>query len=430
MVNQMYMKVLARLESVASTKAEKDAINAVRGRYVQQFGTDNEYVNSLSKLESVAATKAEQEQINTIRGKYGLFEMTYGVDNDETYSVGNDEDRLSDEIGTAMHVEPVSEKDIENSVTGEPDNEPSEKTYEDFEDAIKELSKLLVVAPRDPAEFTVAVYQLLNDHILDDDYCPPRVRRVAENIDISKVIYGKRTNTFGDEYYDNPKDPNNVYIEIFNRHLPAATVPVTIQFNYKKVSPNGKAFTWKSVTKHVNIPCLSIGPKVLIDRDWYNLLTENNIDNYSAEARRLRVPTLGFKVYLFSQNYPCGNERLKETFNGIDLFDYISNAVNNDSLKTTIYNDVNDGLAYVDNLDRRERHDNELKQAACENPENDDYYETAWNHYKSPGNFDDTEPSGDDTAKKTRVNSTLYDYSNRDPENPFDESVNGKGKSV
>jgi hypothetical protein len=82
MVNQMYMKVLARLESVASTKAEKDAINAVRGRYVQQFGTDNEYVNSLSKLESVAATKSEQEQINTIRGKYGLFEMTYGFSTD------------------------------------------------------------------------------------------------------------------------------------------------------------------------------------------------------------------------------------------------------------------------------------------------------------------------------------------------------------
>ena len=143
------------------------------------------------------------------------------------------------------------------------------------------------------------------------------------------------------------------------------------------------------------------------------------------------MPTLGFKVYLFSQQYPSDNAKLKETFNGIDLFEYISNAVNDDSLKTKIYNDVNDGLAYVDNLDRRERHDNEVKQARGENPTNDDdYYETAWNHYKSPGNFDDTEPSGDDTAKKTRVSSTLYDYSNRDPENPFDESVNGKAKSV
>ena len=422
MVNQMYMKVLARLESVASTTAEKDAINAVRGRYVQQFGTDNEYVNSLSKLESVASTKAEQEQINTIRGKYGLFEMTYGVDNDE--------DRLSDEIGTAMHVEPVSEKDIENSVSGEPNNEPSEKTYEDFEDAIKKLSKLLVVAPRDPEDFTIAVYQSLNDHILDDDYCPPRVRRVAENINIDKVISGKRTNSFGDKYYDNPKDPNNVYIDIFSRYLPAAAVPITIQLNYKKVSPNGKAFTWKTLSKQVNIPCLAIGPKILIDFEWYNLLTENSIDNYSAEARRLRVPTLGFKVYLFSQQYPADKEILKGTFNGIDLYEYIGNAVNDDSLKTKIYKDVNDGLAYVDNLDRRERHDNEVKQARGENPTNDDYYETAWNHYKSPGNFDDTEPSGDDTAKKTRVASTLYDYSNRDPENPFDESVNGKGKSV
>lgn len=76
MVNAEYMKVLAQLESAACTQKEKDAINMVRGRYVQQFGTDHPYVVALGQLEAAAATQKEKDDVNMIRGKYGLFEMT------------------------------------------------------------------------------------------------------------------------------------------------------------------------------------------------------------------------------------------------------------------------------------------------------------------------------------------------------------------
>lgn len=421
MVNQMYMKVLARLESVASTKAEKDAINAVRGRYVQQFGTDNEYVNSLSKLESVAATKSEQEQINTIRGKYGLFEMTYGVDNDETYSVGNDEDRLSDEIGTAMHVEPVSEKDIENSVTGEPDSESGEKTYEDFEDALVELNKLLANAPDTTDEFPRAVYEELNNQIKSDEYCPLRVRRIAENI--SDVMRPRN-------------DAERMYIHALQEAVPVYTTPVLIRYIQKKISPNGKAFTWKRVEKRALIPSINVeNMPILIDDAWYNLLTEHNMDKYQDAARHSGLPCLGFRVFIDHgrHEFALDSEEFAREFNSTNLAEFLTNYTESKYTKPEIYQAMDRSLNDYDRSAVRDRIATQnAKERAYEDehPADVDYYETAWNHYKSPGNFDDTEPSGDDTAKKTRVNSTLYDYSNRDPENPFDESVNGKGKSV
>lgn len=421
MVNQMYMKVLARLESVASTKAEKDAINAVRGRYVQQFGTDNEYVNSLSKLESVASTKAEQEQINTIRGKYGLFEMTYGVDNDETYSVGNDEDRLSDEIGTAMHVEPVSEKDIENSVTGEPDSESGEKTYEDFEDALVELNKLLANAPDTTDEFPRAVYEELNNQIKSDEYCPLRVRRIAENI--SDVMRPRN-------------DAERMYIHALQEAVPVYTTPVLIRYIQKKISPNGKAFTWKQVEKRALIPSINVeNMPILIDDAWYNLLTEHNMDKYQDAARHSGLPCLGFRVFIDHgrHEFALDSEEFAREFNSTNLAEFLTNYTESKYTKPEIYQAMDRSLNEYDRSAVRDRIATQnAKERAYEDehPADVDYYETAWNHYKSPGNFDDTEPSGDDTAKKTRVNSTLYDYSNRDPENPFDESVNGKGKSV
>ncbi len=421
MVNQMYMKVLARLESVASTKAEKDAINAVRGRYVQQFGTDNEYVNSLSKLESVAATKSEQEQINTIRGKYGLFEMTYGVDNDETYSVGNDEDRLSDEIGTAMHVEPVSEKDIENSVTGEPDSESGEKTYEDFEDALVELNKLLANAPDTTDEFPRAVYEELNNQIKSDEYCPLRVRRIAENI--SDVMRPRN-------------DAERMYIHALQEAVPVYTTPVLIRYIQKKISPNGKAFTWKQVEKRALIPSINVeNMPILIDDAWYNLLTEHNMDKYQDAAHHSGLPCLGFRVFIDHgrHEFALDSEEFAREFHSTNLAEFLTNYTESKYTKPEIYQAMDRSLNDYDRSAVRDRIATQnAKERAYEDehPADVDYYETAWNHYKSPGNFDDTEPSGDDTAKKTRVSSTLYDYSNRDPENPFDESVNGKGKSV
>lgn len=414
MVNQMYMKVLARLESVASTKVEKDAINAVRGRYVQQFGTDNEYVNSLSKLESVASTKAEQEQINAIRGKYGLFEMTYGV--------GNDEDRLSDDIGTAMHVEPVTETDVVNSLSSEPNNESGKKTYEDFEDALVDLNKLLANAPDTTDEFPRAVYEDLNNQIKSDEYCPLRVRRIAENI--SDVMRPRN-------------DTERMYMHALQEAVPVYTTPVLIRYIQKKISPNGKAFTWKQVEKRALIPSINVeNMPILIDDAWYNLLTEHNMDKYQDAARHSGLPTLGFRVFIDhgrQHELALGSEEFAREFHSTNLAEFLTNYTESKYTKPEIYQAMDRSLNDYDRSAVRDRiatqNANERAYEA-EHPADVDYYETAWNHYNSPGNFDDTEPSGDDTAKKTRVSSTLYDYSNRDPENPFDESVNGKAKSV
>lgn len=75
MLNNQFMNALAQLESVSCTQQERDTINAVRGKYVAKFGTENPFVRTLAQLESVAATQAEKDEINMIRGKFGLMEM-------------------------------------------------------------------------------------------------------------------------------------------------------------------------------------------------------------------------------------------------------------------------------------------------------------------------------------------------------------------
>lgn len=76
MLNQNFMRALAKLESVSATEREKAIINSVRGLYVDRYGRDNQFVSTLAQLESVAATSREKAEINTIRGKFGLMEMT------------------------------------------------------------------------------------------------------------------------------------------------------------------------------------------------------------------------------------------------------------------------------------------------------------------------------------------------------------------
>ncbi len=98
MVNQKYMEILAQLESVSCTQAERDAINMVRGKYVQQYGSDNEYVKGLGLLEAAACTQEEKDDINMIRGKYGLFEMTYGVSPTTSMTTRFDENTIEDEM--------------------------------------------------------------------------------------------------------------------------------------------------------------------------------------------------------------------------------------------------------------------------------------------------------------------------------------------
>lgn len=78
MLNQQFLQALARMESVAATQEEKTAINAVRGKYVDLYGSDNTYVNMLGRLESVAASDADREAINEVRGRFGLMKLTEG----------------------------------------------------------------------------------------------------------------------------------------------------------------------------------------------------------------------------------------------------------------------------------------------------------------------------------------------------------------
>ena len=78
MLNQQFLQALARMESVAATQEEKTAINAVRGKYVDLYGSDNTYVNMLGRLESVAVSDADREAINEVRGRFGLMKLTEG----------------------------------------------------------------------------------------------------------------------------------------------------------------------------------------------------------------------------------------------------------------------------------------------------------------------------------------------------------------
>ena len=177
MINSQFMASLAKLESVAATSAEKETINAIRGRYVAKFGTEHPYVEALNKLESVAATNAEKAEINKIRGKFGLFEMTGDLNkqnpelldyaDDELYNEGDtgsaydeelarknmsEEDRLSDKYGTHMSVvgdEIVRNLDPKVRKAEDEDDEAERKAIEtnDTDDKPRSLSDYLFNDP-------------------------------------------------------------------------------------------------------------------------------------------------------------------------------------------------------------------------------------------------------------------------------------------
>lgn len=120
MVNAEYMKVLAQLESAACSQKEKDVINMVRGRYVQQFGTDDAYVNGLAKLESAAATQAEKEDVNKIRGMYGYYVLTEGI----AETVPYDEETVGEQ---AAYDYKLDQEDNAITDNGDPQLDPEEQ---------------------------------------------------------------------------------------------------------------------------------------------------------------------------------------------------------------------------------------------------------------------------------------------------------------
>lgn len=74
MINQDFLELLAKMESVASD-SDKKSINAFRGRYASIAGSDDEYIGFLAKLENAASTDEEKEKINEVRGRYAMLEM-------------------------------------------------------------------------------------------------------------------------------------------------------------------------------------------------------------------------------------------------------------------------------------------------------------------------------------------------------------------
>lgn len=123
MLNPQFMQALAQLESVSCTQAEKDTINAVRGRYVAEFAADHPFVDTLARLEAVAATESEKDEINAIRGKFGLFEYQAindlaAVTDNESRSrqyetpVKIDKDVLKNNLATSDEEDPVTADDF------------------------------------------------------------------------------------------------------------------------------------------------------------------------------------------------------------------------------------------------------------------------------------------------------------------------------
>jgi hypothetical protein len=109
MLNNQFMNALAQLESVSYTQQERDTINAVRGKYVAKFGTENMFVRTLAQLEAVAATQAEKDEINMIRGKFGLMEMqsdiaTVEQDDVDTFDTV-DTDKFKEQMSTSAFPE-------------------------------------------------------------------------------------------------------------------------------------------------------------------------------------------------------------------------------------------------------------------------------------------------------------------------------------
>ena len=143
MINSQFMTSLAKLESVAATSAEKEIINAIRGRYVAKFGTEHPYVEALNKLESVAATDAEKAEINKIRGKFGLFEMTGDMNKQNPKLLDYADDELYNEGDTGSSFndpadKPMSEEEMLSNKYGTPMSIVGEEIVRDLDPNVRE----------------------------------------------------------------------------------------------------------------------------------------------------------------------------------------------------------------------------------------------------------------------------------------------------
>ena len=150
MVNPIFMKSLAMLESVSATQAERDIINNVRGRYLAKFGADNTFVDTLAQLEAQAATQAERDEINTIRGVFGLMEMTEMTARPEI-NVAPEDAGLAADIDANVETE-----NIRNSLPN-PIKQPKQPTadeidFDDWSDITVSKDDMLFDDPEDLTE--------------------------------------------------------------------------------------------------------------------------------------------------------------------------------------------------------------------------------------------------------------------------------------
>lgn len=150
MVNPIFMKSLAMLESVSATQAERDIINNVRGRYLAKFGADNTFVDTLAQLEAQAATQAERDEINTIRGVFGLMEMTEMTARPEVNVVPEDAG-LADDIDANVETENI--KNYLPSPTKHPKQPTADEIdFDDWSDITVSKDDMLFDDPEDLTE--------------------------------------------------------------------------------------------------------------------------------------------------------------------------------------------------------------------------------------------------------------------------------------
>lgn len=147
MVNPIFMKSLAMLESVSATQAERDIINNVRGRYLAKFGSDNTFVDTLAQLEAQAATQTERDEINTIRGMFGLLEMT---DRPEV-NIAPEDASIVDDIDANVENEKL--RNSRPNPTKQPKQPTSDEIYfDDWSDIAASKDDMLFDDPEDLTE--------------------------------------------------------------------------------------------------------------------------------------------------------------------------------------------------------------------------------------------------------------------------------------
>ena len=351
MINRQFMTSLAKLESVAATSAEKETINAIRGRYVAKFGTEHPYVEALNKLESVAATNAEKAEINKIRGKFGLFEMTGDLNkqNPELLDYADDELYNEGDTGSSFNDpadKPMSEEEMLSNKYGTPmsivgeeivrDLDPKVRAAEDAEDAA-ELANENTDEPQNNWVSTniKPVLSLLKSNQFNDSmfksFSNIFTKSLLTRID-RKEIDNKDICTIYDELGQSDFQ-DCIDAALYSNVIPAkaiAKIPVTV---------NGKQFI-QHKTYDVEIPVI-FSPSTIYG-NWcaYTLDIINVLLSYPNKCVTIKMPDKLQSVRLLSVADMSSEEMvdvLLKSNDFIDAVDKLTKQLNGDDIDDGVY---------------------------------------------------------------------------------------------